>query len=60
MSEKSGLKNDAVSGFITGLLSIPEGMAYARLAGVDPVFGLYSGMAATLVASLTPDPPPVL
>lgn len=48
-----GIKNGAVSGFATGLFSIPEGMAYAQLAGVDPVFGLYSGMVATLVASLT-------
>lgn len=50
---RGGLKNGAVSGFATGLFSIPEGMAYAQLAGVDPVYGLYSGMVATLVASLT-------
>jgi sulfate permease, SulP family len=50
---KGGLRSGAVSGFATGLFSIPEGMAYAQLAGVDPVFGLYSGMVATLVASLT-------
>lgn len=50
---KDGLRSGAVSGFATGLFSIPEGMAYAQLAGVDPVFGLYSGMVATLVASLT-------
>jgi SulP family sulfate permease len=28
-------------------------MAYASLAGVDPVYGLYSGMVATLVAALS-------
>ncbi|HEU4895419.1 MAG TPA: SulP family inorganic anion transporter, partial [Acidimicrobiia bacterium] len=50
---RGGLRSGAVSGFATGLFSIPEGMAYAQLAGVDPVFGLYSGMVATLVASLT-------
>jgi SulP family sulfate permease len=42
-----------VAGFATGLFSIPEGMAYAKLAGVNPVYGLYSGMIPTIVASLT-------
>jgi SulP family sulfate permease len=47
------LKADLAAGFSTGLFSIPEGMAYAQLAGVNPVYGLYSGMVATIVASLT-------
>ncbi|CAB1084844.1 Sulfate permease [Olavius algarvensis Delta 1 endosymbiont] len=47
------LRSDVVSGFATGLFSIPEGMAYAKLAGVNPVYGLYSGMISTIVASLT-------
>jgi SulP family sulfate permease len=42
-----------VAGLVTGLFSIPEGMAYAQLAGVNPLYGLYAGMAATLVAALT-------
>ena len=46
-------KNDVIAGFSTGLFSIPEGMAYAQLAGVNPVYGLYSGMMATLVAALS-------
>jgi len=47
------IAKDAVAGFSTGLFSIPEGMAYAQLAGVNPVYGLYSGMMATLVAALS-------
>lgn len=50
---KKFLKSDLVAGFSTGLFSIPEGMAYAKLAGVNPVYGLYSGIMATIVASLT-------
>lgn len=34
------------------LVSIPEGMAYALVAGVDPIYGLYTGMLTTIVASL--------
>ena len=43
------LCSDLVSGFATGLFSIPEGMAYAKLAGVNPVYGLYSEMICTIV-----------
>jgi SulP family sulfate permease len=32
------LRSGLVSGFATGLFSIPEGMAYAKLAGVNPVY----------------------
>ncbi|MEV4894795.1 SulP family inorganic anion transporter [Nonomuraea sp. NPDC055795] len=44
---------DAVAGLVTGLFSIPEGMAYANIGGFNPVLGLYSGMVPTLVGSLT-------
>jgi SulP family sulfate permease len=50
---RENMKSDLLSGFSTGLFSIPEGMAYAQLAGVNPVYGLYSGLVATIVASLT-------
>lgn len=43
---------DVVDGFSTGLFSIPEGMAYAQLAGVNPVYGLYSGMVTTMAKKL--------
>jgi SulP family sulfate permease len=47
------IASDAASGFATGLFSIPEGMAYASLAGVNPVYGLYSGMVSTIAAAMT-------
>lgn len=50
---RKGIVPNIISGLATGLFSIPEGMAYAQLAGVNPVYGLYSGIAATMVASLT-------
>jgi len=45
--------SDLASGFTTGLFSIPEGMAYAKILGVNPVYGLYSSMVAPIVAGLT-------
>ncbi len=47
------LLSDLTAGFTTGLFSIPEGMAYAKLMGVNPVYGLYSSMVAPIVASMT-------
>jgi SulP family sulfate permease len=44
---------DLGSGLTVALVSIPEGMVYAMVAGVDPVYGLYTGMLTTIVASLT-------
>ena len=44
---------DLMSGLTVALVSIPEGMAYAMVAGVNPVYGLYTGMTTTIVASLT-------
>jgi SulP family sulfate permease len=43
---------DVVAGLVTGLFSIPEGMAYASIGGFSPVAGLYSGVVPTIVGSL--------
>ncbi len=44
---------DLGAGLSVALVSIPEGMAYAIVAGVNPIYGLYTGMLTTVVASLT-------
>ena len=51
--KSTGIVPNIISGLATGLFSIPEGMAYAQLAGVNPVYGMYSGIVATIVASLS-------
>ena len=43
---------DAVAGLVTGLFSIPEGMAYASIGGFNPAAGLYSGMVSAIVGSV--------
>jgi len=47
------LGSDLSAGLTVALVSIPEGMAYALVAGVNPTYGLYTGMLTTIVASLT-------
>ncbi|WP_405006998.1 SulP family inorganic anion transporter [Kitasatospora purpeofusca] len=44
---------DATAGMVTGLFSIPEGMAYASIAGFNPVAGLYAGVVPPILGSLT-------
>jgi len=51
--KKSGIVPNIIAGLATGLFSIPEGMAYAQLAGVNPIYGMYSGIVATIVSSLS-------
>jgi SulP family sulfate permease len=46
------LINDLVSGLVMAVVSIPGGLANGLLAGVNPVFGLYSMVAGTTVAAL--------
>jgi len=52
-TKRTGFVPNIISGLATGLFSIPEGMAYAQLAGVNPIYGMYSGIVATIVASLS-------
>ncbi|WP_405135263.1 SulP family inorganic anion transporter [Nocardia sp. NBC_01388] len=46
-------KSDVTAGMATGLFSIPEGMAYASIAGFNPVMGLYAGVVPPILGSLT-------
>ena len=43
---------DVIAGLVTGLFSIPEGMAYASIGGFNPVVGLYSGVMPGIIASV--------
>ena len=50
---RATLVPDAMAGLTVALVSIPQAMAFAMVAGVNPVYGLYTGMVSTIVASLT-------
>jgi len=40
--KKSWLKGDISAGLTVGVMLIPQGMAYAMLAGLPPIYGLYA------------------
>ncbi|MBR1222190.1 SulP family inorganic anion transporter [Bradyrhizobium sp. U87765 SZCCT0131] len=46
------LRRDLIAGLTVAAISLPQGMAYALLAGVDPRYGLYSAILVTAVASI--------
>jgi len=43
---------DLLAGVTVAAISLPQAMAYALIAGVDPRFGLYSAIVVTLIASI--------
>ena len=45
-------RKDLLAGVTVAAISLPQAMAYALIAGVDPRFGLYSAIVVTLIASI--------
>jgi SulP family sulfate permease len=49
---RADLAGDAGAGIIVAMMMIPQGMAYAMVAGLPPVAGLYAGIAPPLLYAL--------
>lgn len=49
---KSYFKGDLAAGLTVGVMLIPQGMAYAMLAGLPPIYGLYAAIFPIIVYSI--------
>ncbi|XP_022990262.1 sulfate transporter 4.1, chloroplastic-like isoform X1 [Cucurbita maxima] len=43
------LQSDLLSGITIGIMLVPQAMSYAKLAGLQPIYGLYSGFLPLFV-----------
>ena len=50
--KKEWLKNDVFAGITVGVMLIPQGIAYALIAGLPPIYGLYTAMVPQLVYAI--------
>lgn len=50
--DRNDLRGDIIAGFTTGFVALPQGIAFAILAGLPPEMGIYSAIISALVASL--------
>lgn len=49
---KESLKFDFIAGITGAVISLPQGVAFAIIAGMPPIYGLYTAMITPVVASL--------
>jgi SulP family sulfate permease len=47
-----GCRHDLVAGLTVAAVALPQAMAYALIAGVDPAYGLYTAVVVTALGSL--------
>lgn len=48
----STFKDDLIAGLTVGIMLVPQGMAYALLAGMPPIYGLYGGLIPLFLYAL--------
>ena len=50
--DRDKARRDLIAGLTVAAVSLPQGITYALVAGVDPKFGVYSAIVVTFVASI--------
>ena len=49
---KENLQSDIIAGFIGAVVVLPQGVAFATIAGLPPEYGLYSAIIPAIIAAL--------
>ena len=50
--QKTDFKGDLWAGITVGIMLIPQGMAYAMIAGLPPIYGLYAAFIPQIIYSI--------
>lgn len=50
--KRTWLSGDIAAGITVGIMLVPQGMAYAMIAGLPPVFGLYAALIPQIVYAI--------
>ena len=50
---KVDLRHDALAGLTVAVMGVPQAMAYALIAGLPPVYGLYTSIVTCIVAAVS-------
>ena len=50
--DRSTLRSDGLAGFTGALIVLPQGVAFATIAGLPPEYGLYAAMVPAIIAAL--------
>ena len=50
--KKDYFSGDLTAGLTVGIMLIPQGMAYAMIAGLPPVFGLYAALMPQIIYAI--------
>ena len=48
----ASLKSDVMAGLVGAVVVLPQGVAFAAIAGMPPEYGLYAGMVPAIIAAL--------
>lgn len=52
LRDRAVLRNDTLAGLTGAIVVLPQGVAFATLAGMPPAYGLYSAMVPCIIAAL--------
>ena len=50
--DKDSIKADMIAGFTGAVIVLPQGVAFATIAGLPPEYGLYTAMVTPIIAAL--------